>query len=79
MKLTKSKLKEMIKEELLNEATVENETNLNFKVAGILKNDVMIEGKKMKLTLSFNRDDLKDAVNGKSKGGKVVFASVKIK
>ena len=33
----------------------------------------------MKLTLSFKGDDLKDAVNGKSKGGKVVFASVKIK
>ena len=79
MKLTKSKLKEMIKEELLTEAAVENDTNLNFKVAGILKNDVIIEGKKMRLTLSFKGDELKDAVNGKSKGGKVVFASVKIK
>ena len=64
---------------LISEAAVENETNLNFKVAGMRKNDVIIEGKKMKLTLSFKGDDLKDAVNGKSKGGKVVFASVKIK
>ena len=79
MKLTKSKLKEMIKEELLTEAAVENETNLNFKVAGILKNDVIIEVKKMRLTLSFKGDELKDAVNGKSKGGKVVFASVRLK
>ena len=79
MKLTKSKLKEMIKEELLTEAAVENDTNLNFKVAGILKNDVIIEGKKMRLTLSFKGDELKDAVNGKSKGGKVVFASVRLK
>ena len=66
-------------DEQINEATVENESNLNFKIAGILKNDLIIEGKKMKLTLSFKGDDLKDAVNGKSKGGKVVFASVKIK
>ena len=64
---------------LINESTVENETNLNFKVVGIRKNDLIIEGKKMKLTLSFKGDDLKDAVNGKSKGGKVVFVSVKIK
>ena len=70
----------MIKlKDILNESTVENETNLNFKVAGILRNDLIIEGKKLKLTLSFKGDDLKDAVNGKSKGGKVVFASMKIK
>ena len=35
---------------LINESTVENETNLNFKVVGIRKNDLIIEGKKMKLT-----------------------------
>jgi|TARA_Y100000034_G_scaffold91058_1_gene109767 hypothetical protein len=64
---------------LISEAAVENETNLNFKVAGIRKNDIIIEGKKIKFTLSFKGDELKDAVNGKSKGGKVVFASVKIK
>ena len=63
---------------LISEAAVENETNLNFKVAGIRKNDIIIEGKKIKFTLSFKGDELKDAVNGKSKGGKVVFASVKI-
>ena len=67
-----------MKKESINESTVENDSNLNFKIAGILKNDLIIEGKKMKLTLSFKGDELKDAVNGKSKGGKVVFASVKI-
>ena len=68
-----------MEKESINESTVENDSNLNFKIAGILKNDLIIEGKKMKLTLSFKGDDLKDAVNGKSKGGKVVFVSVKIK
>ena len=70
----------MIKlKDLITEATVENETNLNFKVAGIRNNDLIIEGRKLKITLSFKGDDLTDAVNGKSKNGKVVFASVKIK
>ena len=70
----------MIKlKDLITETTVENETNLNFKVAGIRNNDLIIEGRKLKITLSFKGDDLTDAVNGKSKNGKVVLASVKLK
>ena len=65
--------------DLISEAVIENETNLNFKVHGIRNNDLLIEGKKMKLTLSFKGDELKDAVNGNTKKGKVVFAGVKIK
>ena len=59
---------------------VENELNLPFKVMGIRHNDIVIEGKKMKLTLSFKGDDLKNAVEGKgNRKGKVTVASVKIK
>ncbi len=59
---------------------VENELNLPFKVMGIRNNDIVIEGKKMKLTLSFKGDDLKKAVEGKgNKKGKVTLASVNIK
>tara|TARA_Y100000310_G_scaffold81654_1_gene78209 strand:+ start:454 stop:690 length:237 start_codon:yes stop_codon:yes gene_type:complete len=59
---------------------VENELNLPFKVMGIRNNDIVIEGKKMKLTLSFKGDDLKNAVEGKgNRKGKVTLASVKIK
>ena len=42
----------------LDEATLENETNLPFKVMGIRNNDIIIEGKKIKLTLSFSALDL---------------------
>ena len=59
---------------------VENELNLPFKVMGIRNNDIVIEGKKMKLTLSFKGDDLKNAIEGKgNKKGKVTLASVNIK
>ena len=59
---------------------VENELNLPFKVMGIRNNDIVIEGKKMKLTLSFKGDDLKNAIEGKgNRKGKVTLASVKIK
>jgi len=59
---------------------VENELNLPFKVMGIRNNDMVIEGKKIKLTLSFKGDDLKNAVEGKgNRKGKVTLASVKIK
>ena len=59
---------------------VENELNLPFKVMGIRNNDIVIEGKKMKLTLSFKGDDLKNAVEGKgNRKGKVVLATAKIK
>ena len=34
----------IVNKELLTEAAVENDTNLNFKVAGILKNDVIDSG-----------------------------------
>ena len=64
----------------LDEATLENETNLPFKVMGIRNNDIIIEGKKIKLTLSFKGDDLKNAIEGKgNKKGKVVLATAKIK
>ena len=59
---------------------VENELNLPFKVRGIRNNDIVIEGKKIKLTLSFKGDDLKNAIEGKgNRKGKVALASVKIK
>ena len=59
---------------------VENELNLPFKVMGIRNNDIVIEGKKIKLTLSFKGDDLKNAVEGKgNRKGKVVLATAKIK
>ena len=59
---------------------VENELNLPFKVMGIRNNDIVIEGKKMKLTLSFKGDDLKNAIEGKgNRKGKVTLASVNIK
>ena len=59
---------------------VENELNLPFKVMGIRNNDVVIEGRKIKLTLSFKGDDLKNAIEGKgNRKGKVVLASVKVK
>jgi hypothetical protein len=59
---------------------VENELNLPFKVMGIRNNDIVIEGKKIKLTLSFKGDDLKNAIEGKgNRKGKVALASVKIK
>ena len=59
---------------------VENELNLPFKVMGVRNNDIVIEGKKMKLTLSFKGDDLKNAVEGKgNRKGKVTLASVNIK
>ena len=59
---------------------VENELNLGFKVMGIHNNDIVIEGKKMKLTLSFKGDDLKNAIEGQgNRKGKVTLASVNIK
>ena len=70
----------MIKlKDIISEASIENETNLNFKIYGIRNNDLIIEGRKLKITLSFKGDDLTDAVNGNTKKGKVVLASVKIK
>ena len=48
----------------LDEATVENETNLPFQVMGIRNNDIVIKGKKIKLTLCFKGDDLKNAIEG---------------
>ena len=64
----------------LDEATLENETNLPFQVMGIGNNDIVIKGKKIKLTLSFKGDDLKNAIEGKgNRKGKVVLATAKIK
>jgi hypothetical protein len=71
----------MIKlKDLIAEGVIETETNLPFKVMGIRNNDVVIEGRKIKLTLSFKGDDLKNAIEGKgNRKGKVVLASVKVK
>jgi len=71
----------MIKlKDLIAEGVLETETNLPFKVMGIRNNDVVIEGRKIKLTLSFKGDDLKNAIEGKgNRKGKVVLASVKVK
>ena len=64
----------MIKlKDIISEAAIENETNLNFKIYGIRNNDLIIEGRKLKITLSFKGDDLTDAVNGKYI--KIVFSS----
>ena len=73
-------MKKRWRDSRLDEAAVENETNLPFKVMGIRNNDIVIEGKKIKLTLSFKGDDLKNAVEGKgNRKGKVVLATAKIK
>ena len=59
---------------------VQLDANLSFKVMGIRNNDMVIEGKKVRLVLSFKGDDLKKAVEGKgNRKGKVVLASVNIK
>ena len=70
---------EDIAEKHQNEA-VQQDANLSFKVMGIRNNDMVIEGKKVKLVLSFKGDDLKKAVEGKgNRKGKVTLASVNIK
>ena len=59
---------------------VQQDANLSFKVMGIRNNDIIIEGKKIKLTLSFKGDDLKNAIQGKgNRKGRVVLATAKIK
>tara|TARA_Y100000310_G_C20286963_1_gene625330 strand:+ start:38 stop:247 length:210 start_codon:yes stop_codon:yes gene_type:complete len=69
----------MIKlKDLLAEA-VEIENNIPFSIHGIKKNDIIIQGRKIKITLSFKGDDLKNAIEGRSKKGKVVQAIVSIK
>ncbi len=52
---------------------------LNLKI-GILvgSNSILIKGRKLSVKLVFNGSDLKNAVNGKTKKGKVTLASVKI-
>ncbi len=60
----------------LDEA-IENETSLPFEVIG--NNAIMINGKKLSVKLKFSGNDLKNAIEGKKKKGKVVLASVKIK
>jgi len=67
----------MIKlKDIMNEA-VENETNLPFEIVG--SNSILIKGRKLSVKLVFNGSDLKNAVNGKTKKGKVTLASVTIK
>ena len=59
---------------------VQQDANLSFKIMGIRNNDMVIEGKKVRLVLSFKGDDLKKAVEDKgNRKGKVVLASVNIK
>ena len=60
----------------LDEA-IENETSLPFEVIG--NNAIMINGKKLSVKLKFSGNDLKNAIEGKKKKGKVVIASVNIK
>ena len=48
---------------------------LSSKILWMISSFIM----KLKITLSFKGDDLTDAVNGNTKKGKVVLASVKIK
>ena len=60
----------------LDEA-IENETSLPFEVIG--SNAIMINGKKLTVKLKFNGNDLKNAIEGKKKKGKVILASVNIK
>ena len=67
----------MIKlKDIMNEA-VENETNLPFEIVG--SNSILIKGRKLSVKLVFNGSDLKNAVNGKTKKGKVTLVSVNIK
>jgi hypothetical protein len=67
----------MIKlKDIINEA-VENETNLPFEIVG--SNSILIKGRKLSVKLVFNGSDLKNAVNGKTKKGKVTLVSVNIK
>ena len=60
----------------LDEA-IENETSLPFEVIG--NNAIIINGKKLSVKLKFKGNDLKDAIEGKKKKGKVILASVNIK
>ena len=70
------KLKDLIKEEQLNEKAYVD-TNDTFEVKGFGGNNVFIKTKNLQINLSFKGDELKDALNkGKGKG-KVVMAGVK--
>ena len=70
------KLKDLIKEEQLNEKAYVD-TNGTFEVKGFGGNNVFIKTKNLQINLSFKGDELKDALNkGKGKG-KVVMAGVK--
>jgi hypothetical protein len=67
----------MIKlKDIMNEA-VENETNIPFRIFG--SDSILLTGRKLSVKLVFNGSDLKNAVNGKTKKGKVTLASVTIK
>ena len=70
------KLKDLIKEEQLNEKAYVDTTG-TFEVKGFGGNNVFIKTKNLQINLSFKGDELKDALNkGKGKG-KVVMAGVK--
>ena len=70
------KLKDLIKEEQLNEKAYVD-TKGTFEVKGFGGNNVFIKTKNLQINLSFKGDELKDALNkGKGKG-KVVMAGVK--
>ena len=63
-------------EQVLAEA-IENETSLPFQIIG--KSSLIIKGKKLSVKLVFSGNDLKNAIEGKKKKGKVVLASLVIK
>ena len=70
------KLKDLIKEEQLNEKAYVD-TNGTFEVKGFGGNNVFIKTKNLEITLSFKGDDLKKALNAGKGKGKVVMAGVK--
>ena len=67
------------KQKITEARTAEIESNVSFKILGFGNNDIIISGRKMEITLSFRGNDLKNAVAGKTKKGKVVLAGVKLK
>ena len=84
--MKKSELRQLIKEEIRNSlketSPVDRHKAFN-KIVDMMVNKGFAQDEAEVLLNSllkaFKGDELKDAVNGKSKGGKVVFASVKIK
>ena len=60
---------------------IENDTDLQFSVSGLFRENMIIEGKKLKIVLLFNENHLKQAVlkTNSRVSGEIVFAQVTIK